>query len=154
MNDSNTTAGGYYESGIRASGSGLATATTIINSAFSGHVATHRQYLTNTVTNGKPSAGSWYDCSVELMSEIMVYGCGIFKPVSDGTTIVADYTISKSQLPLFALNPKLIVSSRYSWWLRDVVSAAKFAHVSNLGYADSRDASLARGVRPAFSIIG
>jgi len=154
MNDTNTTAGGYYGSQMRASGSGLATATTIINSAFSGHVATHRQYLTNAVTNGRPSASSWYDTSVELMSEIMVYGCGIFKPVSDGTTIVADHTISKSQLPLFALNPKLIISSRYDWWLRDVVSAADFAVVNNGGFALRYGASASLGVRPAFSIIG
>ena len=154
MNDSNTTAGGYYGSQMRASGSGLATATTIINSAFSGHVATHRQFLTNAVTNGKPSGGSWYDCSVELMSEIMVYGCGIFKPVSDGTSIIVDYTISKSQLPLFALNPKLIISSRYDWWLRDVVSATYFAVVLGNGVANIRTASYSLGVRPAFSIIG
>ena len=154
MNDTNTTAGGYYGSGIRASGSGLATATTIINSAFSGHVATHRQFLTNAVTNGKPSGGSWYNCSVELMSEIMVYGTGIFKPISDGTTIVTDYTISKSQLPLFSLNPKLIISSRYDWWLRDVVSADHCAFIDGLGYADAYYASYSCGVRPAFSIIG
>ena len=153
MNDTDTTAGGYYGSGMRASGSGLATATTIINSAFSGHVATHRQYLTNAVTGGRPSAGSWYDTSVELMSEIMVYGTGIFKPISDGTTIVADYTISKSQLPLFALNPKLIISSRYDWWLRDVVSAAVFAYVLSYGAASYAGASASVGVRPAFSII-
>ena len=154
MNDTDTTAGGYYGSGMRASGSGLDSATTIINSAFSGHVATHRQYLTNAVTNGKPSGGSWYDTSVELMSEIMVYGCGIFKPVSDGTTIISDYTIIKSQLPLFALNPKLIISSRYDWWLRDVVSAAGFARVASSGVANYATASYASGVRPAFSIIG
>ena len=154
MNDSNTTDGGYYGSGIRASGSGLATATTIINSAFSGHVATHRQHLTNAVTNGKPSGGSWYDCSVELMSEIMVYGCGIFKPVSDGITIIIDHTSSKTQLPLFALNHKLIVSSRYDWWLRDIVSAVSFAIVANSGNSDYIAASVSLGVRPAFSIIG
>ena len=155
MNDTDTTAGGYYGSKMRASGYGLATATTTINSAFgSGHVATHRQYLTNAVTNGKPSGASWYDCSVELMSEIMVYGCGIFKPVSDGTSIITDYTISKSQLPLFALNHKLIISSRYSWWLRDVVSAACFAFVGGYGNANYAGASYSSGVRPAFSIVG
>ena len=154
MNDTDTTAGGYYGSGMRASGSGLATASAIINSAFSGHVATHRQFLTNAVTNGRPSGGSWYDCTVELMSEIMVYGCGIFKPVSDGTTLIYDYTISKSQLPLFALNPKLIVSSRYSWWLRDIVSAAYFAYADAHGTATGLPASCSFGVRPAFSIIG
>ncbi len=154
MNDTDTTDGGYYGSGIRASGSGLDTAKTIINSAFSDHVATHRQFLTNAVTNGKPSGGSWYDCSVELMSEIMVYGCGIFKPVSDGTTMVTDYTISKSQLPLFALNPKLIISSRYDWWLRDVVSGNRFAAVGYAGFASCTNPSNGIGVRPAFSIIG
>ena len=154
MNDTDTTAGGYYGSKMHASGYGLASASAIINSAFSGHVATHRQFLTNAVTNGKPSGGAWYDCSVELMSEIMVYGCGIFKPVSDGTTVITDYTISKSQLPLFALNPKLIVSSRYNWWLRDVVSASNFAVVYNHGGAGLLGASNSLGVRPAYSIIG
>ena len=55
---------------------------------------------------------------------------------------------------LFALNPKLIISSRYDWWLRDVVSAADFADVRNAGHARYNGASASYGVRPAFSIIG
>ena len=38
------------------------------------------------------------------------------------------------------------------WWLRDVVSSAYFAIVSDAGYANDYDASNARGIRPAFKI--
>ena len=59
--------------------------------------------------------------------------------------------IGKSQLPLFALNPRMI-NTRQTYWLRDVVSATAFALVSCNGNAYLNNASTALGVRPAFSI--
>ena len=47
-----------------------------------------------------------------------------------------------------------MISNRNWFWLRDVVSAAHFAHVYYDGDAASGYASGAIGVRPAFSIIG
>lgn len=145
MNDSNVTTGGYVGSKMHTTG--LADAKTTINNAFgSAHILTHRQYLCNAVSNGKPSGGSWYDSTVELMTEQNVYGGKVF-----GSTIPALYTVDKSQYPLFAFRPDLI-SNRNTFWLRDVVSAADFAFVNSAGRADYGGASASRGVRPAFSI--
>ena len=150
MNDSNVTTGGYV--GSKMYTTGLADAKTTINNAFgSAHILTHRQYLCNAVSNGKPSGGSWYDSTVELMTEQNVYGCKVFGAGNDGSTVPALYTVDKSQYPLFAFRPDLI-SNRQWFWLRDVVSAALFAHVNGDGFAHCNGASTAAGVRPAFSI--
>ena len=150
MNDTNVTEGGYYGSKMRTSG--LNQAKTTAESAFgASHILSHREYLTNAVSNGRPSGGSWYDCTVELMSERMVYGNGIFMPVSDGTNVPSNYTVSKGQLPLFLYRHDLI-GNRENWWLRDVITAAYFAYVYNAGYADYGSASGAHGVRPAIPV--
>ena len=150
MNDTNITTGGYI--GSKMYTEGLAQAKTQINSAFgSSHILSHRQLLVNTVTNGKPSGGSWYDSTVELMTEQNVYGGKIFGAGNDGSTVPYLYTIDKSQFPLFAHDPSMI-SNRQWFWLRDVVSAAGFAYVYANGIASSNNASSASGVRPAFSI--
>lgn len=150
MNDTNVTEGGYYGSKMRTSG--LNQAKTTAESAFgASHILSHREYLTNAVSNGRPSGGSWYDCTVELMSERMVYGNGIFMPVSDGTNVPSNYTVSKGQLPLFLYRHDLI-GNRENWWLRDVITAAIFAFVSYDGRALYSGASTARGVRPAIPV--
>ena len=150
MNDSNVTTGGYV--GSKMYTTGLADAKTTINNAFgSAHILTHRQYLCNAVSNGKPSGGSWYDSTVELMTEQNVYGGKVFGAGNDGSTVPGLHTVDKSQYPLFAFRPDLI-SNRNWFWLRDVVSAARFALVDLYGYASSNDASYSYGVRPAFSI--
>lgn len=150
MNDSNVTTNGYY--GSKMYSTGLTQAKNTINTAFgAAHVLSHRQYLTNVVSNGRPSGGSWYDSTVELMNEQNVYGGKFFAPTSDGSNVPALYTVDKSQYPLFAFRPDLI-SNRQTFWLRDVVTAANFAFVNYYGDAGSTNASLARGVRPAFSI--
>ena len=150
MNDTNITTGGYI--GSKMYTEGLAQAKTQINSAFgSSHILSHRQLLVNAVTNGKPSGGSWYDSTVELMTEQNVYGGKIFGAGNDGSTIPYLYTIDKSQFPLFAHDPSMI-SNRQWFWLRDVVSAAYFAYVISSGSAYCDYASADSGVRPAFSI--
>lgn len=150
MNDTNVTTGGYV--GSKMYTSGLTQAKNTINTAFgSTHVLTHRQYLSNAVTNGRPSGGSWYDSTVELMTEQNVYGGKIFGAGNDGSSVLALYTVDKSQYPLFAFRPDLI-SNRQTFWLRDVVSAAGFAIVNGNGAAACFGASGVLGVRPAFSI--
>ena len=150
MNDTNVTTGGYV--GSKMYTSGLTQAKNTINTAFgSTHVLTHRQYLSNAVTNGRPSGGSWYDSTVELMTEQNVYGGKIFGAGNDGSSVPTLYTVDKSQYPLFAFRPDLI-SNRQTFWLRDVVSAAYFALVNGSGHAASDSASDVLGVRPAFSI--
>lgn len=145
----NTTAGGYVGSDMYKSN--LEQAKTTIKSAFSGHVLKHRIYLTNAVANGRASGGAWCDSEVDLMCEQMVYGSGIFSPVSDGSNVPANYRVEKSQLPLFQHEPSRICN-RATWWLRDVITASGFALVSGNGDADYDNASASNGVRPAFCI--
>lgn len=145
----NTTAGGYVGSDMYKSN--LERAKTTIKSAFSGHVLKHRIYLTNAVANGRASGGAWCDSEVDLMCEQMVYGSGIFSPVSDGSNVPANYRVEKSQLPLFQHEPSRICN-RNNWWLRDVITASRFADVSGHGNAGYSDASNSLGVRPAFCI--
>lgn len=145
----NTTAGGYVGSDMYKSN--LEQAKTTIKSAFSGHVLKHRIYLTNAVANGRASGGAWCDSEVDLMCEHMVYGSGIFSPVSDGSNVPANYRVEKSQLPLFQHEPSRICN-RNNWWLRDVITASVFAHVTAGGFADCSYASRSFGVRPAFCI--
>lgn len=145
----NTTTGGYVGSDMYKSN--LEQAKTTIKSAFSGHVLKHRIYLTNAVANGRASGGAWCDSEVDLMCEQMVYGSGIFSPVSDGSNVPANYRVEKSQLPLFQHEPSRICN-RATWWLRDVITASRFACVAGVGNADYYAASYSLGVRPAFCI--
>ena len=149
MNDTNITTGAYV--GSKMYTEGLEQAKTTIKAAFSGHVLSKRIYLSNATANGKASAGAWCDSEVDLMCEHMVYGNGVFSPVSDGTTVPNNYRVEKSQLPLFQHEPSRICN-RASWWLRDVISASYFAYVDNNGDADYHSASNSYGVRPAFCI--
>ena len=145
----NTTAGGYVGSDMYKSN--LEQAKTTIKSAFSGHVLKHRIYLTNAVANGRASGGAWCDSEVDLMCEQMVYGSGIFSPVSDGNNVPVNYRVEKSQLPLFQHEPSRI-GNRNDWWLRDVITASSFANVVSNGNAGYNNASYSVGVRPAFCI--
>lgn len=147
--EANTTAGGYVGSDMYKSN--LEQAKTTIKSAFNGHVLKHRIYLTNAVANGRASGGAWCDSEVDLMCEQMVYGSGIFSPVSDGSNVPANYRVEKSQLPLFQHEPSRICN-RATWWLRDVITASGFARVDHNGGAYYGAASDSRGVRPAFCI--
>lgn len=150
MNTTNVTTGAYKGSAMYTAN--LTQAKSTINSAFgSSHVLSHRIYLSNATSNGRASAGEWTDSTVDLMCEHMVYGSGIFSPVSDGSNVPNNYRVEKGQLPLFALEPSRICN-RAAWWLRDVITAANFASVAGDGRANYNSASDSHGVRPAFCI--
>lgn len=150
MNTTNVTTGAYKGSAMYTAN--LTQAKSTINSAFgSSHVLSHRIYLSNATSNGRASAGEWTDSTVDLMCEHMVYGSGIFSPVSDGSNVPNNYRVEKGQLPLFALEPSRICN-RDTWWLRDVITAAPFALVDAGGNATYSNASSSLGVRPAFCI--
>lgn len=156
MNSTNITTGGYVGSEMYKTG--LAQAKTAFNNAFgSAHILNHREYLTNAITNGAPTGTDWYDSTVELMNENMVYGGRQFSPMPNGATdpwnTCRNYTIDKSQLPLFHLAPWLICNRSW-YWLRDVVSAARFADVYSDGTCDCDGASHTFGVRPVAGLIG
>ena len=150
MNDTDDATGAYV--GSKMYKEGLSQAKTTISNAFgSAHILTHRQYLKNAITGHYESGGSWYDSTVELMTEQNVYGGKIFANHMNGGSWVAQYTIDKSQYPLFAFRPDMI-SNRQWYWLRDVCSASSFCNVKGSGNALSSFASNEVGVRPAFSI--
>lgn len=156
FNPTNTTEGGYVGSDLYKNG--LTQAKTTFNNAFgSAHILSHREFLVNAVTNGKPTGSDWYDSTVDLMNENMVYGGRQFSPMPDGTdpwNTCRNYTIDKSQLPLFRLAPWMSFVRDQWCWLRDVVSAANFARVDSYGAADCHNASHALGVRPVVGLIG
>lgn len=156
FNPTNTTEGGYVGSDLYKNG--LTKAKTTFNTAFgSAHILSHREFLVNAVTNGKPTGSDWYDSTVDLMNENMVYGGRQFSPMPDGSypgNTCRNYTVDKSQLPLFRLAPWMSFVRDQWCWLRDVVSAADFALVASHGGADCRGASGAGGVWPAVGLIG
>ena len=156
FNPTNTTDGGYVGSDLYKNG--LTQAKEIFSAAFgSAHILNHREYLVNAVTNGKPTGSDWYDSTVDLMNENMVYGGRQFSPMPDGTdpwNTCRNYTIDKSQLPLFRLAPWMSFVRDQWCWLRDVVSAAAFAGCNGGGYASCTNASDAGGVWPAAGLTG
>lgn len=155
MNSTNITTGAYLGSDFYTGNNGntgRADAITKVNAAFgSAHILSHRVLLKNAVTNGYASGYAWADSTVDLMSEKMVHGTQIYSAMPNGTTIPSQYTVDKSQLPLFALEPSRICN-RALWWLRSVVSSANFARVGIDGSANYSGASTSIGVRPAFAI--
>ncbi len=156
MNDTNITTEAYV--GSKMYTEYLAPFKAVIQNDFeTSHIVQHRNLFANAVTNGYESAGGWFDSTIELMNEIMVYGSNIFHNIQNGANLAYNYTMDKQQLSLFRLKPALTVArndagERYWYWLRDVVSASNFAIVGTSGNANCYVASNAGGVRPAFLI--
>lgn len=153
MNATNTTEGGYVGSDLYKNG--LTQAKQMATAAFgSAHILNHREYLVNAVSGGKPTGTDWYDSTVELMNENMVYGSRQFSPMPDGTdpwNTCRNYTVDKIQLSLFRYEPWMICNRNW-YWLQDVVSADNFADVDGNGSAACGNASGAGGVRPVVGI--
>lgn len=153
MNTTNTTEGGYINSAMHKTN--IANAKTIVKSAFgSTSILTHREWLTNAVSNGKPSGGGWFNSDIEIPCEIQMYGHLHVSPTSDGSSVPAIYTVNKSQFALFAACPKFITDRSHNQWLRDVVSSAYFAVVNDVGPASYAGALFSYGVRPVCGIVG
>lgn len=154
FNPTNKTEGGYVGSDLYRNG--LTQAKQMVTAAFgSAHILNHRECLVNAVTNGAPTGTDWYDSTVELMNENVVYGGRQFSPMPNGATdpwnTCRNYTIDKSQLSLFRYEPWMICNRNW-YWLRDVVSAAAFALVDSYGDANCDYAGSARGIRPVVGI--
>jgi hypothetical protein len=150
MNNSNITTGAYAGSDMKTgnnSNTALATAAAQIKADFgASNILTHRELFANAVTDGKASGWAWADSDIDLMNEVMVYGCNVWASAPGYET-----GIDKCQIKLFQERPDLI-TTRASWWLRSVVSATRFARVNSYGFAYADNASVAYGVRPAFAI--
>lgn len=151
MEDSNTTTNGYY--GSKFVKTYMASALAAVTSAFGDNVLEHRSMLTTASSNGHASAFAWQTRKADIMTETMVYGSKIIGAMGDGTFVANNNSVDKSQLALFALKPDAI-TTRYAYWLQDIVSATNFALVGNEGNATSAGASTWLGVRLAFPIHG
>ena len=151
MNDTNTVTGAY--TGSKMYTEYLTPFKTVIQNDFEiSHILSHKALLTNAVADGKASNWAWFDSTIELMNECMVYGHNAW-----GSHHGYETGADKSQLSLFRLNASKIVArndagERYWYWLRDVASASEFAFVYTHGNATHNGASNANGVRPAFLI--
>lgn len=153
-NPTDTTEGGYVGSDLYKNG--LTQAKQMVAAAFgSAHILNHREYLVNSVSKGAPIGTDWYNSTVELMNENIVYGNRQLSPMPNGGTdpwnTCHNDTIDKSQLSLFRYEPWL-TPSNLSYWLRDVVSARAFARADRDGCASSGKSSDAHGVRPVVGI--
>lgn len=149
-NDSNTTAGGYVASKIRANiksstnGSAEGAELKVIAAFGSSHVLSHRALYPSTYdASGNATGWAWVDARVELMNENEVYGSQVWSVGGKGYEV----GMAKRQLSLFRLAPQF-VNIRASWWLRSVGSAALAAFVRDYGGADAGSASGSLGVRP------
>ena len=138
MNDTGTTAGGFKGSKMWN--------TTIpnqilpdITTAFGNHLLKHREYISNAVTDGVPTGGEWVDTTYNIFNEAMYYGTVVNGANNAGTGLF-NTGCSKNQIKLFMLNQSSM-NRRMNIWLRDVVSAAAFAFVTNNGNAGMDPAS-------------
>jgi hypothetical protein len=125
---------------------GLVQAKTMIEAAFgSAHILSHRELLSSATSSSGASNWVWADSTVDLISELMAYGCKVWANAG------YDVGIDKEQLALFRHDVSRL-TTRSSWWLRSVSSSAAFACVGNHGYANDYNASNFLGVRPAFAL--
>lgn len=147
MNDTNVNDTGY--AGSKMFTTNLNNAKTTINSAFPNLVLTRADYLVKTVnSSGLNSAADWYNCTVDIPSETMIYGSRILG--NQNATSLAFFGINYRQLAFFRLNPKLV--TRSAMWLRDPVSTNRFCALSATGAVASYGSSGEYGVRPIFAM--
>ena len=165
MNSTDTASGGYVGSYMYTT-TLPSVLTTYINPVFSGHVLSHKAFLTNDVCTNVASSGysgwfgaacgwNWYDRQVDLMNEVQVSGTMVYS--SSGLDVGAD----NIQFPLFRLRPEFIIAydratnsspSRESYWLSSVAENLAFVTLNGEGRGATILASTSRGVRPYFYI--
>ena len=146
MNSTDTTAGGYV--GSKMYTTHLRRAEAIFKACFGeSHVLKHREYLVNTVNTSasvgkQEAAGAWYDSTVELMDERMVWGTAYYANTSLPS-------VSNKQLSLFKNDSSRITTTGNWYWLRNVARGTAFASVHGGGRRYGTSASDYDGVRPA-----
>ena len=143
MNTTSVTTGGYSGSAMRASGLNSAKAT-IKNAFGSGHILSHRELLTNAISDGHSAGWLAFDADIEIMTERMVYGTNAWGNHLDAGN-------APSQLAGFVARGDMRILPS-SYWLRDVGSAVGFCIVGSHGYVGCAVTSMSYGVRPSFPI--
>lgn len=135
MNTGNTTSGGYYGSNMKQNT--LNAVASALPDEIRSRLLTHRMY----------TDGRWVQTTVDLMNEIMLYGCYIYAGES------GRQTAESRQLSLFRLSSQL-KNINYNYWLRNDVDSGRFALVSQYGDASCDAATSTFGIRPVFAITG
>lgn len=142
MHATDTTASGYKGTDYR--NTHRATCEATIKNCFGDHILKHRELISTASSGGASSAWEWNDATVELPSEVMMYGSVVWGKGSYNTGT------AYPQLALARLDPSRVVN-RENYWLRDVASASSFAYVTGHGHAYSFAASRYWiSVRPLF----
>ena len=134
MNGNNTTSGGYQASLMKSKMNDTISA---LPQGIRSRLLVHNALLD----------GTWTETSVDLMNEIMVYGCYI---LADNNN---KQTSENRQLSLFRMSPQ----ARYAggnYWLRNYANATEFTLVSYYGDASKDSATSTYGIRPVFAITG
>ncbi len=156
MNNSDIATGAYIGSEMYTTN--LNPFKTIIQNDFGiDHILSHKNQFANAINDNCESNIGWYNSTIELMNELMVFGSNIFHNVSPGTIKPTNQEVDNSQLSLFRLDKSKIIAfddsgSRQFYWLRNVSKPQEFCNVTGTGYAHSFTASAAGGVRPCFLI--
>lgn len=133
MNTSNSTAGGYRNSSMKAAR--LVQIADSLPDAFKNILISHRIF----------SDGTWITASIDLMNEVMVHGTYICTDNSN------KQTSDTQQLSLFRLCPEL-KSIGQNYWLRNVAGSQTYTLISQYGDASSDMATSTYGIRPVFAI--
>ena len=123
MDSVRSTAGGYAGTEMRQKH--LRRAEAIFKACFGAdHVLTYTEYLVNEVTNNKGSGGDYYNCTVELLDERMIFG--EYKTgTHDSTVATEEYVFPHIKLAAFKYRFALAQTYEY-WWLRNIVSDVTF----------------------------
>ena len=126
MNATDTTAGGYAGTELRSSGrdvikSQIASAFTLNGTSY---LLTYKDLLSKAVTDGQSSSWDWYDCDVEVPSDVNLTGA---KHWGTGFDVGCD-----AIWPLEAITQEF-VCNRVHCWLRSVASASYFSYLYNGG---------------------
>lgn len=154
-NENNSTEGGYVNSDIHtvlnSDTDGVKAA---YQSVFGENLLTYRDLLTNAVNmevdsprfpgqKGASSGWAWYDVTLRLMSEIMVYGSIVWSSSGFDTGCACE------QLPYFRHNASERTTHRAAWfWLSDVVSGWIAANADIVGAPSAHGVSYTGYVRP------
>lgn len=133
MNTSNSTAGGYRNSSMKAAR--LVQIADSLPDAFKNILISHRIF----------SDGTWITASIDLMNEVMVHGTYICTDNSN------KQTSDTQQLALFRLAPELKTIG-VNYWLRNVAGSQTYTLISQYGDASSDMATSTYGVRPVFAV--
>ena len=150
MNSTDTTSGGYAGSQMRTTN--LNAAKNTINADFPGMVISRRSRFSNAVTNGVVSGSGWYDSTVDLPNEYMIYGVPINQSMGSGTAVRYMYETDNQQLALPKLDRQYINISREEYWLRDTAGNLLFSVAAGAFSYCTMASSTAIGVRPVFAI--